>query len=93
MRYINTMAKSSNRTFAKLAVIPDLHAINYVLMYPQGTHKINNSGATMSGKAVFEMKTYSASMITCSKGNRAVASPNRRSDRIIREYKTKLKKS
>ena len=91
MRYINTTAKISNRTCGKLAAIPDLHAINYVLMYPQGTHKINDSGATMSAKAVFEMKTYSASMTTCSTGNRAVASPNRRSDGIIREYKTKLK--
>ena len=57
-RYINAMAKSTNRTCAKFAVIPDIHAINY----PQGMHRANDSGATMNAKAVFEVKIYSASM-------------------------------
>ena len=85
--YINAMAKSTNRTCAKFAVIPDSHAINY----PQGMHKVNDSGATMSAEAVFEVKTYSASMASYSTGNRAVAPPDRRGAKIIREYKTKLK--
>ena len=33
-RHINAMAKSTNRTCAKFAAIPDLHVIDY----PQGVH-------------------------------------------------------
>ena len=45
----------------------------------------------MSVEAVFEVKTYSASMTNYSTDNRAVAPPDRRGAKIIREYKTKLK--
>ena len=38
--YINAMAKSTNRTCAKFALILDMHAINY----PQGMHKVTDSG-------------------------------------------------
>ena len=59
--------------------------------YPQGMHKVNDSGVTMSAEAMFEVKTYSASMSNYSTGNRATAPPDRRGAKIIREYKTKLK--
>ena len=52
-------------------------------------HRVNDSGAIMSAEVVFEVKTHSVSMTTYSKGNRAVAPPDR--PKIIREYKTKLK--
>ena len=85
-RYTNPMAKSTNRTRGKFAAIPGLHAINY----PQGMHKVNDSGATMSAEAVFEVKTYNASMTNYKTGNKGVAPPDRRGAKIIREYKTKL---
>ena len=54
-------------------------------------HRVNDSGATTSAEAVLEMKTHIASMTIYSKDNRAVAPPDRRSAKIIREYNTKVK--
>ena len=47
------MIKSTVRTHARFAVIPDLHAVNY----PQEMHRVDDGGATMSAETVFEVKT------------------------------------
>ena len=87
-RYIDALAKSAGKKNAKFAVIPDLHAVNY----PRGMQRVNDSGATMSAEAIFEVKTYSTSKVIYSTGNQTIAPPNRRADRIVNEYKAKLRR-
>ena len=74
-RYINPMAKSTVRARAKFAVIPDLHAVNY----PQGMHRVGDSGSTVSVEAVFSRL-------------RLTVRAREEVPKIISEYKTKPKK-
>ena len=72
----------------KFAVIPDLHAINF----PRGTQRVDDTCATMSAEAIFEVKTCRACKSIYGVGSQAISPPNRRAMQIVNEYKNKLKK-
>jgi hypothetical protein len=53
--YVNNITNQPGNTrYARHALVPDIHATNY----PTGTQVVNDSGATRSANAVFEVKTY-----------------------------------
>ena len=53
-RYINHVSSTPQFHTARHAIILDLHARNF----PTGRQQINDSGATLSAEAIFEVKTY-----------------------------------
>ena len=55
-RYVNHVTSSPSARKAPYAIVPDLHARNYLT----GRHRINNSKATRLAEAFFEEKTYTA---------------------------------
>jgi hypothetical protein len=53
--YVNNItSQPGNPRYARHALVPDIHATNY----PTGTQVVNDSGATRSADAVFEIKTF-----------------------------------
>ena len=53
--YINIItSQPGNPRHARHAVVPDIHATNY----PTGRQVVNDSGATRSANAIFEVKTF-----------------------------------
>jgi len=55
-RYINHISSSPNYRTAQHAIIHDIHAFNF----PAGRQTINDSRATPTVEAIFEIKTLSA---------------------------------
>ena len=51
-----TTTEHPNPKSAQHAIIPDIHAYNY----PSGRQRINDSGASTTDKAFFELKTMTA---------------------------------
>ena len=54
--YINHITEHPNPRSALHAIIPDIHAYNY----PLGRQRINDSGASTTDEAFFEIKTMTA---------------------------------
>ena len=56
--YINHISEHTNQRSARHAIIPDIHAYNY----PSGRQRINDSGASTTDEAFFEIKTMTPCM-------------------------------
>ena len=54
--YVNHVSSTPNARRAPHAIVPDLLAHNF----PTGKQQVNDSGASSSGEAFFEIKTYTA---------------------------------
>ena len=54
--YVNHLSDCPNARNALHNIIPDILAHNF----PTGRQRINDSGATSSAEAIFEVKTYTA---------------------------------
>ncbi len=53
--YVNhVMSKPGHSKNVQDAIVPDLHATNY----PTGSQIVNDSGASRSAEAIFEIKTF-----------------------------------
>jgi hypothetical protein len=58
--YINHITEHTNQRSALHAIIPDIHAYNY----PSERQRINDSGASTTDEAFFEIKTMTPCVIT-----------------------------
>jgi len=65
-----------------------LHAWNY----PTGRQRVNDSGATSSAEAIFEVKTYTACNSRYNHNNTTTKPAERRARKISLSYKRKFKK-
>ena len=87
-RYIRHIAPFPNARKAPLGIVPDLHAYNY----PTGRQRVNDSGATSSAEAIFEVKTYNACPTRYEHNNDSIRPADRRAREVLREYNGKLRK-
>jgi len=87
-RYTNHIAFSPNYKTAQHAIIPDFHVFNF----PAGCQTINNSGATTSAEAIFEIKPYSPCKSSYNHNNNNTTPADRRTHDITLEYTQKFKK-
>ena len=68
--------------------MPDIHAYNY----PTGRQRVNDSGATASGEAIFEVKTYVACKTRYKHNNISTRPADRRASEVLSEYRGKFRK-
>ena len=85
--YINHIASQPNVRRSPLAIIADLWAFNF----PTGRQRLNDSGATSSGEALFEVKTITGCHSRYSQPN-TISPANRRARLVRQEYERKIKK-
>ena len=68
-RYVNHVSGYPNARRAPYSIVPDIHAHNF----PTGRQSVNDSGATSSGEAIFEIKTYTACPSRYAHNNNTIA--------------------
>ena len=73
---------------ARDAIVPDIHARNF----PIEQQAINDTGATRSADAIFEVKTYTICKTRYDHNNTTINPANRRAKEVIQEYNLKFKK-
>ena len=73
---------------ARDAIVPDIHARNF----PIERQAINDSGATQSADAIFEVKTYTICKTRYDHNNATINPANRRAKEVIQQYNLKFKK-
>ena len=86
--YVNHVSSHPNARKAPHAIVPDVHAWNY----PTGRQRVNDSGATSSAEAIFEVKTYTACNSRYNHNNTTTKPAERRAREISLSYKRKFKK-
>ena len=86
--YINHLSSHRDVRKAPHAVVPDIHATNF----PAGRQTINDSGATMSAEAIFEIKTFTACNTRYDHNNATTAPADRRANEVTQEYRRKFKR-
>lgn len=87
-RYVNHVSSAPNSRRAQHAIVPDLHARNF----PAGRQRVNDSGATSTAEAIFEVKTYTACTTRYNHNNTTTKPPDRRAREVTNEYSRKFKK-
>jgi len=73
---------------ARDAIVPDIHARNF----PIERQPINDSGATRSADAIFEVKTFTICKSRYNHNNTLVNPANRRAKEVVQEYNSKFKR-
>ena len=87
--YVNNItSQPGNPRYARHALVPDILATNY----PTGTQVVNDSGATRSANALFEIKTFTYCRTRYNHNNRNINPANRRAREVVNETKGKVKK-
>ena len=86
-RYIDHIAPFPNARASTHGIVPDIHAYNY----PAGRRCVNDSGAALSGDAIFEVKTYTACPTWYNHNNSRTRPADRRATRVLGDYKRRLK--
>ena len=84
--YVDHVANHPSARNAPFAIVPDLHARNY----PTGRQRVNDSGATMSVEALFEVKTYTACPTRYKENNATTGPAEQRATLISQEYSRKF---
>ena len=87
-RYVNHISSFPNARRAPWSIVPDIHAHNF----PAGKQTINDSGASSTGEAIFEIKTYTACPSRYEHNNTTTCPPDRRAKEVTHEYRRKFKK-
>ena len=87
-RYVNHVASHPNIRKSPLAIVPDLHATNF----PAGHQRVNDSGATSTAEAIFEIKTFTACKSRYRHTNRSSKPVDRREREVTQSYNRKFKK-
>ncbi|KAL9183104.1 hypothetical protein ACHAXT_004891 [Thalassiosira profunda] len=77
-RYIDHIAPFPNARASTYGIVPDIHAYNY----PAGRRCVNDSGAALSGDAIFEVKTYTACPTWYNHNNSRTRPADRRATRM-----------
>jgi len=86
--YVNNItSQSGNPRHARHAVVPDIHATNY----PTGRQVVNDSGATRSADAIFEVKTYTFCPTRYNHNNQNMNPADRRARDIVNDYKRRVR--
>ena len=69
--------------------MPDIHATNY----PTGNWRqvVNDSGATRSADAIFEVKTYTFCPTRYNHNNQNINPADRRAREIVKDYRHKVR--
>ena len=86
-QYVNHVTSHTRARNAPFAIVPDLHAINYPTR-----QRFNDSGATSSAEAIFEVKSYVPCISRYDHNNQHVNPADRRAKQVSQEYKSKFKK-
>ena len=86
-RYIDHIAPFPNARASTHGIVPDIHAYNY----PAGRRCVNDSGATLSGDAIFEVKTFTACPTWYNHNNSRTRPADRRATRVLSDYRRRLK--
>ena len=87
-RYVTHVSSALNAKTAQHSIVPDLHARNF----PAGRQRVNDSGATSTAEAIFEVKTYTACNSRYDHNMTISNAPNRRAKLITNEYNNKFKR-
>ena len=82
------MSAAPNARKAPHAIVPDIHALNF----PTGRQMVNDSGATATAEAFFEMKTYTACKSRYQHNNTTRNPADRRASEVVGGYASKFKK-
>ena len=85
--YVNHLSDGPNARNALHNIIPDILARNF----PTGRQRINDSGATSSAEAFFEVKTYTACPSRYKHNNSTKTPAERRAGEIEKNYVRKFK--
>jgi hypothetical protein len=80
--YTNHITQHPNPRSALHAVVPDIHAYNY----PSGRQRINDSGASTTDEAFFEIKTMTACVSRYGHVNIDTTAAERRAKAINVDY-------
>ena len=86
--YINHVSSHPNSRKAPHSIVPDIHARNF----PAGKQTINDSGASSTAEAIFEVKTFTACPSRYKHNNETIKPPDRRAREITNSYSRKFKK-
>ena len=86
--YINHITEHPNHRSALHAIIPDIHAYNY----PLGRQRINDSRASTTDEAFFELKTMTACVSQYRHVNTNTTAAERRAKAINVNYHKRFKK-
>ena len=87
LAYVNHLARYDRARMAPHAIVPDLHAFNF----PAGK-TVNDSCASSTAEAFFEVKTMTACPTRYKHNNEFVAPADRRARAVTGEYARKFKK-
>ena len=86
--YINHITEHTNQRSAQHAIIPDIHAYNY----PSERQRINDSGASTTDEAFFEIKTMTPCRSRYGHANTDTTAAERRAKAICVNYHKRFKK-
>jgi hypothetical protein len=70
------------------AIVPNLHATNYLT----GSQIVNNSRASRSAEAIFEIKTFTICKTQINRDNRLVNPEDCQAKEVVNKYNLKFKK-
>ena len=87
-QYVNHVTSHLSARNAPFAIVPDLHAINY----PAGKQHFNDSRATSSAEAIFEVKTFLPCNSRYDHNNQHVNPADRRDKQVSQDYRSKSRK-
>ena len=85
--YINHVTAHHNYMNAPHAIIPDIHAFNF----PSKRQRINDNGASMTEKAIFEVETMTACPLQYGQDNVNITAVARQAEAVSKEYNHKFK--
>eukprot|EP00956_Cyclotella_meneghiniana_P020255 scaffold35458_cov37-Cyclotella_meneghiniana.AAC.4 len=84
--HISPLSHTSARN-SPHAIVPDILAHEY----PAGRQRINDSGASLSDDAFFEVKSYQPNNTRLDHNNKETKPADRRANEVLNQYSTKLK--
>ena len=88
LRYVSHVSAAPNARKAPHAIVPDIHALNF----STGKQRVNDSGATTTAEAFFEMKTYTACKSRYQYNNTTRNPADRRATEVSGAYSSKFRK-